>query len=251
MISIFICLAAFFWLLRNLRSARISFGLPIAYLYLLLLIHVPGAASELLSKGFCSEETATGIYFTAIGAVSFVVGVALSGTSALTPINYTVNRARYRKFCLFGGWGVVYGLSPLAIIPTLGAAVNTGGAIWILGVLLGLRTAFERWDLKSLTLWVGALSVYPILMLLLGGFVSFGATSIVIAGSVIGISSRRYWHAVVGVIVITFFGLSVFVNYFLHRQEIRQAVWGGATMAERVDPYWVQLTILSGLTMPI
>ena len=40
---IFVCLAAFFSLLQLLRRDRVSLGLPIAYLYSLLLIHVPGA----------------------------------------------------------------------------------------------------------------------------------------------------------------------------------------------------------------
>ena len=44
---IFICLAAFLGLLRLLRRDRVSLGLPVAYLYSLLLIHVPGAFAHI------------------------------------------------------------------------------------------------------------------------------------------------------------------------------------------------------------
>jgi hypothetical protein len=236
-VSIFICLAAFFWLLWSLRRTQISLGLPIAYLFLLLLLHVPGAFAHVVGSDFLadSEETATGIYLTAIGVVSFVVGVSLSGRSALRPINYMVDRAQYRKFCLLWGWLVVFGLSPLHNVSTLGAAVDWGGGIWMLGVLLGLRTALQRRDFKAMALWGGALSVYPIFMLLIGGFLSYGATAVAIAGSVLAICSSKYWRVVIGILVITFVGVSLFVNYFQHRDEIRAAVWGGASMAERVD----------------
>jgi hypothetical protein len=40
-ISIYICLVAFVWLVLLLRSDRISLGLPVAYLSLLFLGHVP------------------------------------------------------------------------------------------------------------------------------------------------------------------------------------------------------------------
>ena len=47
---VFICLAAFLWLLQLLRRDRVSLGLPIAYLYSLLLIHVPGAFAHIVGR---------------------------------------------------------------------------------------------------------------------------------------------------------------------------------------------------------
>ena len=86
-LSIYICLAAFVWLIAMLRSDRISLGLPVAYLSLLLLIHVPGAFAhafgEVLSDtddGLVShmDDVEIGIRFTAIGSVCFVGGVWLA-----------------------------------------------------------------------------------------------------------------------------------------------------------------------------
>ena len=50
----------------------------------------------------------------------------------------------------------------------------------MLGVMLGLRAACQRRDLKRIAIWLGALLVYPVLMLLLGGFLSYGSAAIII-----------------------------------------------------------------------
>ena len=60
----------------------------------------------------------------------------------------------------------------------------------MLGVLLGLRVAFQRGDYKRIGIWLGALMVYPVLMLLLGGFLSYGSAAIIIVCSALTISTR-------------------------------------------------------------
>ena len=233
-----ICIAAFFGLLALLRRDQLSLGLPLAYLFLLLLNHVPGAYAHVVDEGLLdgSDETATGIFFTAIGSVCFVVGVWLahSGTQR-APIVRSAPHPRFWLFCLLGGWLFTYGLSPLSQIPSLGAAVEKGGAVWMLGVMLGLRAALQRGDVKSAAMWTGALLVYPILMLLLGGFLSYGAAAVIIVGAIAAVSTVRSSRVVILAVVVTYVGLSVFVNYFQHRDEIRDAVWGGAAMSQRID----------------
>jgi putative effector of murein hydrolase LrgA (UPF0299 family) len=105
----------------------------------------------------------------------------------------------------------------------------------MLGVMLGLRAACQRRDLKRIAIWLGALLVYPVLMLLLGGFLSYGSAAIIIVGAVLTISTRSYWLVVVGVTVFVFLSLSVFVNYFQHRDDIRDQVWGGKPLEARID----------------
>jgi len=221
-----------------LRRDQISLGLPLAYLFLLLLNHVPGAYAHLVDDGFLSgsDETATGIFFTAIGSVCFVAGVWLAGsTNNNRTSQHYADRQKFNSFCLLGGWFVVYGLSPLSKIPSLGAAIEKGGAVWMLGVMLGLRAALQRGDVMSAARWSSALMVYPILMLLLGGFLSYGAAAVIIVGAIAAVSAVRSWKVVALAVVVTYIGLSVFVNYFAHRNEIRDAVWGGRPMEERID----------------
>ena len=79
-LSIYICLAAFVWLIAMLRSDRISLGLPVAYLSLLLLNHVPGAFVHAFGESVLDDSDAVeiGIRFTAIASMCFVGGVWLA-----------------------------------------------------------------------------------------------------------------------------------------------------------------------------
>jgi hypothetical protein len=105
----------------------------------------------------------------------------------------------------------------------------------MLGVMLGLRAACQRRDLKRIAIWLGALMVYPVLMLLLGGFLSYGSMAIIIVCAGLTIATRSYWKVVVGITVFVFLSLSIFVNYFAHRNNIREQVWGGAPLEARID----------------
>lgn len=237
-LSIFVCLGAFVFLLWILRRDRVSLGLPIAYLFSLLLIHLPGAYAHVVGGGilFDTDLTELGIGLTAIGAMCFVAGVWLGRFRAIKgPIHRLADRHDFWLFCLIGGWFVTYGLSPLGSIPSIGAAVEKGGAVWILGVLLGLRAAMMRGDAARAGIWLGALAVYPVLMLLLGGFLSYGSTAIIIALSVLTVSIRHHWRVVVGILVASILGFNFFLAYFKDRDEIRGAVWGGASLVERID----------------
>jgi len=56
---IIICVGAFAVLLWMLRRDRMSFGLPVAYLYLLLLVHVPGAFAHIVGSDFLVHSDLT------------------------------------------------------------------------------------------------------------------------------------------------------------------------------------------------
>lgn len=234
---IFFCLALLLLLLRLLRTGPPSLGLPVAYLYALLLIHLPGALARVLggSLFFDSDLIATGMQFTAAACSCFVLGVWLSRLRSPSESRESgPGRVYFSWFCLLGGWACVYGLSPLYRFPSVGAAVDKGGAIWMLGVLLGLRSALRRFDAKRIFGWCGALLVYPFLMLLLGGFLSYGSTAIIIVCSSLTVFTRSFARVVAGIVIFSYCSLSIFVSYSQHRYDIRDKVWGGAPLEERL-----------------
>ena len=240
MFLILICLVSLFWLLWLLRRDRLSLGLPIAYLYSLLLVHVPGAFAHVVGGDFLnhSDLTEIGMRFAALGSMCFVGGVwwaRFRPSFVNVPVRREADRSHFCWFCLLGGWSLIYGLSPLYHIPSISAAVEEGGGIWMLGVMLGLRAACQRNDGKRIGIWLGALMVYPVLMLLLGGFLSYGSAAIIIVCAVLTISTRSYWRVAVGTTLFLFLSLSIFVNYFEHRNDIREQVWGGAPLEARID----------------
>jgi hypothetical protein len=235
---IVICLSALLSLLWLLRRDRLSLGLPVAYLYSLLLIHIPGAFAHAIGSDFLvrSDIIEIAMRFTALSSVCFVIGVWLArSASAQLPCIRVADRSRLWIFCLTGGWLLIYGLTPLFRFPSVGAVVEEGGGIWMLGVLLGLRAAFQRRSCKGIVLWVAALMVFPVAMLLLGGFLSYGSAAIIVVCSALTISTKSYWRVLTGIIIFTFLSLSIFVNYFQHRNDIRHQVWGGAPLEARVE----------------
>lgn len=236
--SIIICLGVFCWLVWMLRRNRVSLGIPVAYLFLLLLIHVPGAIAHVVGNDILgnADLTELGMRFAAIGTICFGLGVWLARLPKVEVTEYrSANREYFWIFCLIAGWIFTYGLSSLHSIPSLGAAVDKGGAVWMLGVMLGLRAAVLRSDSKWIGIWLAALMVYPVLMLLLGGFVSYGTTAIIIVLSVLTISIRGHWRVAAGIIVVAVFGFNLFLSYFQNRDQIRDAVWGGLPLEDRID----------------
>jgi len=236
-LAVIVCLASFFWLLAIARVNQFSFGLPIAYLFTLLLIHVPGAFAHIVGNDFLPDNdlTAIGIKLTAIGCVCFVVGVRLARRSV--PDNLStepVDRRTFSLFCVLGGWCVTYALSALHQYASIGAVVDQAGYIWIIGVLLGLRRAVHIGDLKWVGIWLAALGVYPVITLVSGGFMTWGYMTEIIVLSSLTISTLSYRRALIGITLTVILGMGVFTTYFLHRTEIRDQVWGGAPIADRV-----------------
>jgi hypothetical protein len=233
-----VCVASFLIVLKLLRKDKVSLGLPVAYMFQLLLIHVPGAFVHIVGGDLLanSDLTATGIQLAAIGSVCYVVGVWVARASirqSLPPA--PVDRRRFYLFCLLGGWCATYGLGPLRRFPSVGALIEQGGFIWMFGVMLGLRFALRRGDRKWILIWLGALVVYPVLMLVLGGFVSWGSMAAIIVLAALTVSTRSYTRVLAGMTAAILLGLAVFVTYFQHRNEIRDQVWGGASIEARVN----------------
>ncbi len=238
LLSVLVCVASFAGVVALLRRRQVSLGLPVAYLGSLLLIHVPGAVAHLVDtngllvagRGF----TEIGIGLTAIASVCFLAGVWLADRRSVPPVARPANRTLYAKFCLIAG-GAATTLSFLIWVPSIGAVIERGGLVWMLAIILGLRAAIRRQDRYLTWKWLGVLLVYPALMLILGGFMSYGIAAMITVLSAVVISARNPWRVAIGCVVATIVGMSVFLSYFENRGAIRGAVWGGAPVEERID----------------
>jgi hypothetical protein len=239
--SIVVCIAAYFALVLIIRRDAISFGLPIAYMSALLLIHVFGAYVHYIDQSLTSTAyVEIGIYYVAIGAVSFVVGTwaVRFVVRKERQILDNPNQFRFAVFCVFAGWFFTFGLGFLHSIPSLGAAIGRAGAVWMLGIVIGLRGAVRRKNLLQAAAWVGGLAVYPIVVLVSGGFLSYGSTAIIIVSSVLLVIARSRIKMAIAFAFCVYLSLSVFVNYYGHRDQIREKVWHDAPLADRIDVVW-------------
>ena len=243
-LSVSICLISFTLLVILLRRAGVSFGLPIAYLYTLLFIHVPGALAHIINdqghyyaKLTPSEYTETGIWYTAIGCVSFVIGVWLVPREHRKKLMLCrpARRSDFAVFCLIGGLALVFMRGFVASLPSFRAIVESGGCIWILGALLGLREALRRRALAEILLWLAATSVFPLTMLLAAGFLGVGSTPVFVILAGLAVTDRKTWRVAVGLVVVSFVFFHSSLTWLVHRNDIRNAVWRGAPMDMRVE----------------
>ncbi len=236
LLSVSVCILSFICLVVLLRRKRLSLGLPIAYLGSLLLIHVPGPIAHLLdSKGILSGGmfTQIGVALTAIGAACFVVGVwfAHFTTEPVAPMR--APRASFWNFCLYGGV-LLSTVSYIVEIPSVGAILAKAGPVWMLAVILGLRSAMRRRDTIATWRWLATLALYPLLMLLLGGFLSYGSTATIIVLSAVAVTARSGKKVAFATVLLVYVGISVFLGYFQNRTAIREAVWGGRDTEARI-----------------
>jgi hypothetical protein len=235
---ILLCVGAFVCLAWLLRRDRLSLGLPIAYLSGLLLIHVPGAFARLMTDLFDYDRDVVtiGIRLTAIGCVCFVAGVYVARfLNKKKPIYRYVEQREFWYFCLIGGLVVQFGLSLFSNLPSIRSAVDKGSVLWMLGALMGLRFALSQGKLKAITTWGAATLIYPVLILLMAGFLSYGSAAMIIVASALVVSVRSRLKLIIVGSVVVYLGLSVFVNYFAHREEYRQIAWSDAPTGERFD----------------
>lgn len=224
---------------------RQTIGLPLAYLIALALIHLPGGLAYAASEGEYTglltggDYPAVGLGLTAVGMWSFVFGLFLVRTSRMVaPPQRAPERAAGREFILFcvvAGWIAAFGATPLTAIPTLGAAIVFGSSIWMLGVILGLGQALKRASGSSTAIWLSVLMVYPVTTLAFGGFLSYGSSAIAIVLSSALARLRRIGLALIVLPFGLFLGISVFVNYYDDRDALRDVVWSGAGVDERLD----------------
>jgi hypothetical protein len=231
------CLATFVVVVVLLRRDGVSLGLPISYLGSLLLIHVPGAIVHLFdSNNLLIQQrpfTEVGIGLTALGAVCFVIGVALANLRKHPVVPRPANRTTFARFCLIGGAIATIG-SFLFAFPSIRAIVERGGLIWMLAIVVGLRGAVMRSDRVATWRWLGALIIYPVLMLIFGGFLSYGVAAMITVLAAVVVVARSKARVAIACIVASIVGISVFLSYFENRTEIRGAVWGGAPVETRV-----------------
>lgn len=243
---ILLCGVAYVWLAWLLRRDRLSLGLPLAYLTGLLLIHVPGASIFLFTNAFDfnKDPIEIGIRLTAIGSLCFVAGVlAARALNKNRPTYVYVERHEFWYFCLIGGLIVSFGLGFLSDLPSLRSAIDRGSALWMLGALLALRWALNRVNPKAIVTWSVATMIYPVLVLLLGGFMSYGSAAVINVTSALVVSARSTLKLAAVAMLIVYLGLTVFVNYFAHRTEYRDVAWSSAGFGSRVD---AALDIFSG-----
>lgn len=115
----------------------------------------------------------------------------------------------------------------IANLPSAGAALSAGKQCLVLAICL---LAWAEWHIgkpSRFAFWLGSTALLPVITVVSSGFIGYG---IVMVTSVIAFTAmylRPRWPLLVGLLVMLYGGVSLWVTYAEHRGSIRDSVWGG------------------------
>jgi hypothetical protein len=235
------------WLVSQKR--RSSAGLPLAYFLGLSLIHLPGALLYLDAEE--SNYTRIGFEQTIIGMVAFLGGVTIArfvfvtapgqqASAGRPPGSISQSFAALDRLALLylgvGGFAYFVMLRLAAGIPSATAFVAPVGSLIMVGACLRLWVARESRNWLKFWSTMALLPVLPLATLVQGGFLGFGTYWVLAIVTFVFAQSKRRVGFFLLAPVVCFVGLSVFVNYMIARNEIRQLVWyQQAEMGDRLQ----------------
>lgn len=244
LVSLLLCTAAIAAAIYILQRQGQSMGMPLAYLICLASIHLPGGLAHWLHPKEIAGyfETAEGLSITALSMLAFVAGMGCLDWLQRRKLQETALARqplrmdpRFWRFCVTWGLVAAFLLAPLRIIPSVGAVIQNAGLLWMAGAMLAIRFQFSfNGSPLALQRWVLVSLISPFLSLFGQGFLGYGITAITQVYSILLVRRRRLLRAVAIVALVFYLGLGIGVTYLATRDNIRNAVWGGATTEKRL-----------------
>lgn len=131
---------------------------------------------------------------------------------------------------------VVYGvIFPFAgQIPSATAIVSTASTLAVAAIGLKCWNAWQTRSWGTLAIWLGSTIALPMITVIGQGFLGYGfAAMLTIFAFVASFQRLRWFTAVMGVIF-AYMGMSIYVTYMRDRNDIRDVVWAGADVGDRV-----------------
>ncbi len=227
------------------RHKALGVGLVPAYILSLASIHWLGAAVYLAPAFSYRDPTVMLVGFeqSTYGVLAFVLGSLagwplISSTARRTrPVDATAPLDDPRVAGTYALLGVLcYGaaVTGLSVVPTLSAVVNAGQQLMVLALCLAAWHAWRRASSGALVTTLAVTACLPIVTIVVQGYLSYGAAAAVIVCAFVASFYRPRRRLVLAAVAVAYVALSFFVSYMRDRSEIRQAVWGGRPVDERL-----------------
>jgi hypothetical protein len=227
-------------ILQRAWSGRPVAGLALAYWGALALNHLLGGLIQLLPWYESPDrfQTLQGFEITGYAMAGLLVGHSLYWPELPPPLDRPVADARTAAL----GWtGYGVGTVTYFLLSGLLSFIRSMTAILSNGLNLNTGACCLLWWHYSRTGraiqagWcLAALAFLPILTLLLNGFLGFGIVSLLTALAFMVAHHPRRWTILILGPVLILAGLSLYTIYLDSRDEIRDAVWGGKALGDRV-----------------
>jgi len=227
-------------------------GLVLAYILNLWLIHWPGAAIYLLPwyAGSDPQIIEVGFRQSTIAILAFGVGCAFVAPAVLRVFRYPAADlpARIPQPVLgkvYIGLGLVsyFVVLPLAdVIPSATSLAAAGWNLVIVGLALSCWSAWQKKQKRRFLAWVAASLALPFLTTVSEGFLGYGTFALITVLTFVSVFYRPRWQIVVTGILLGYLGFSLFISYMRDRTEIREVVWSGASIGDRLERVFATVT---------
>jgi hypothetical protein len=214
-------------------------GLVVAFVVSLTSLHWLAAVLYVMpwySEGVDRDDVAVGLRIAWLGLVGFGVGVYFA-SRLLRGRHEHLAAPRERPPSYVGVWYLVIGAS-MYVMVLLGlqrlasvgglAAAGSNAAIFGLCLLVWYARPSRR------LMWLAVAGLLPLVTILTQGYLSYGIAALVMVVAFVAEWHRPRWTLLVLGLALAYVSMSFYVTYMRDRREIRDAVWNGATVSERV-----------------
>lgn len=220
-------------------------GLGVMYVLNLALNHFLGGLIYLLPWYYTPQvrEVELGFEATTYALLAFTIGNAivtplivwLTGWPRIQATDQPANPWLAKIYLGIALTSYFVLIPVLGNLPTLGALLSTGWTFMVVGLGLLIWQAYQQRNWRQMFYWFAALPLLPFLTVITQGFIGYGTVAILIVVTFVATFYRPRWHIVIAAVLGVYLGLSVFVTYMRDRNDIRDAVWGGAAYGSRFD----------------
>ncbi len=224
---------------------RRAAGLILAYVISLGTIHWLGAAIYLFPwySNYSPDVVEIGFRQSTWAIIGLAIGSALiapwplARVRRLKPGNLSGTLTSREAVASYVAVGLLFSLvlQPLlAGVPTLSTVVSVGRSFIAAGLGLACWEAWQRQS-HALIAWIAAALCLPFLTIITEGFLGFGAAAAIAVGALFATFYRPRWKVILFGLVLGYLGLSFYIGYMRDRDDIREVVWGGQGLGDRIE----------------
>jgi len=234
---------------QKLNSKKPDSGLTLIYISVFSMTYFLGAiiyAFPWYYYGNYLDSTTSGFLEVTIALVAFAIGNVFIGSFLLNLLsvrdkdqnNQILNYQYYLpKFYFYSGLIFFFVLLPiLSRVPTLSAIISVGQYFIAIGICLRCYQLYmiEK-NYRVFKYWIIISFIFPFITIINQGFLGYGTIMALIVLIFVGKFYKPKWQVFLAGIIIFYFALTFYQGYIRDRDEIRETVWGGQSLVNRLD----------------
>jgi len=226
------------------RKGTAGVGLVLAYLLNLWMLFWAASLMYLLPwyQGSFEEFTMLGTEQSLFAVLGFAFGsLALSPfllDSGLLPQVRSIHRFDYRlpKAYLVTGM-ISYGLLSAFFgrVLSLNSILSAGQELVVVGLSLCCWQAWRTGETRNAAFWLALSLLPPLITIITLGYIGYGAVATLSVLIFLSNFVRSRIKVVIVGALLAYLALSVYVTYMRDRGQIRDSVWGGQSLSDRIN----------------